>query len=248
MIHYTIQGLFAYINVFLLACSDEITRQQAEFLDVYQQELGSGEIIAHQAQVSILFKPGVAIASKKISSEVYLEKVKLWLEYNEELKNTFDQVQKTFSWKLLFDTATLCLGLFMQLAYISTWLLKPTTDLSTVGIVVNLIRHIVYLVTYLLCGWIVLYRPLSLYKMHHNRSDVMGKILAERRRSSCEEPSNEEILLSMMVMKKTDDGGLVYKAGTILPLGPKVVCTISAAVFAFGWFVIQRSLDFKAKL
>ncbi|OQV19968.1 hypothetical protein BV898_05973 [Hypsibius exemplaris] len=228
MIHFSALGVFAYVNVFLLACSREVSREQAQFLSIYQND--------------------TAAQSDKIPNEMYVTKLKRWLHHNVKLKEAFDEVQKTFCWKLLLDTATLCLGLLIQLAYISTWLLKPTTDLTIMETFVNLIRHILYLVTYLLCGWIVLYRPLALYKMHHNRSDMLGKILAERRRSSCEEPSNEEIMLSMMVMKKADDGDLVYNAGTILPLGPKVGSTISAAVFAFGWFVIQRSLDFKGKL
>ncbi|OQV19973.1 hypothetical protein BV898_05978 [Hypsibius exemplaris] len=220
LIHYAALSVFAYVNAHMLVCSQAIQQRQKEFLTLFLQLEGRSNFW------------------KTMPEELYLEKLKLWLHYDQQLREVFEQLQKTFCWKLLLDTAALCLALMLELAYVSTWLLNTSHDLTTSGCgsVGNLVRHILYIVMHLLGGWTLLYRPLLLQKLQQARSDLIN-----------EKPTLDEVMVSMTLMHGTNSRQMLYNAGAVVPLGMRVVCTISAALFTFGWFVIDRSIAFKSK-
>ncbi|OQV19974.1 hypothetical protein BV898_05979 [Hypsibius exemplaris] len=222
LIHYLMHNLFGYFCDLLLVCSEDLRQQQAEFLE------------------TLTLKPDL-----KLSGIKFEDRLRIWLGQNELLKAQFDQVQKTFSWKLLLDVGCISLAICMQLAWISTWILKPGMDDFSLWTVGTLAQHLLYTMMYLFCGWVVLFRPLMLHQLHQQRSDLLEKIICSAQTSGLKNATRAEVLLTSVLMHRFSTSQLLFNAGGIVTLGTTVLCTISAAIFAFAWFILDRSLAYR---
>ncbi|OQV19969.1 hypothetical protein BV898_05974 [Hypsibius exemplaris] len=224
LIHFTVQSLFAYFCDVLLACSEELRNQSSAFL------------------CELELKPEI-----EISDIFFRDKLRLWLHENEQLTAGFDQVQETFCWKLLLDIGALSLAMCMMLAVISKWIL--ITGLGEPGefSIWNLaifLRYLIYTAVYVLCGWMVLFRPVMLYQMHRRRSGILDKVVCVAQTTAIKKSTRSDILLTAVLMHRLNANQMLFNAGGVVTLGTTVLCTISVTIFGFAWFVLDRSLDF----
>ena len=132
------QGYFAYFCSILQSYSEELWVQQKQFL------------------ITIKGDPA------GLTNEVYINKLQEILGQISAVKDTFHQIQKTVSWKLLVDLIAICLSLLCKMAWISVFILKPGVAVFSVWSPLSLVRHVIYIATLLVVGGLILIPPVLL--------------------------------------------------------------------------------------
>jgi hypothetical protein len=131
--HYPVRSLFTYFTSFLLCCEEAFFEHNQRFLRVLQQR------------------------KCQMKRDHYIGYLRDMWDQSEKINSAFDQLQKTFSTKLLLDVSCNLGGLCIDVAWISIWILKP--GLGSVNCW-SLVRHLLILVVDLLCVWIVDSEPI----------------------------------------------------------------------------------------
>ena len=146
VIDYGVKSLFAYLNCFLVSCAEEFCQDQQRFLI------------------------WITDNSDNLKSFDYTHYVKKLIDEKEQMNEAFDQVQKTFSGKLLFDMIGVLVALCNDVAWLSVWVLEPgTSDLAqpvaggNISSILSLLRHLVLSGIDVWCVWIVLRKSIQLY-------------------------------------------------------------------------------------
>lgn len=150
-IHCTGQLLFAYYCVGLGCCSEELLSQQETFLL---------RTIKKETSVAI-------------SDDIYMTSLQNFLKYSLNVEEVFHEVHATFRWKLLLDVIAITVAVLNKVAWLSVFLLNPgDVAVFSVWSKLSLVRHCIYTIVYLFCGWTVLVLPVWLNRLVRIKLDM----------------------------------------------------------------------------
>jgi hypothetical protein len=138
LVNFSTRSLFAYLNSFLFCAYEVFYEENERFLQLLEKK------------------------NSPITCDLFVSHLRRIRDQNEDIILAFDQLQKTFNEKLLLDVLCNLAGLCIDISWCSIWIIHPGLGLSD-DPNLGLVNKVIVLVLDLLCVWIIVSKPISLF-------------------------------------------------------------------------------------